>query len=155
MRCAGEEEPRSLTRCHPDGSIGAFLKGNAMRNLRLLLVVALGLAGGSTAAYASCSASFLGECSWSGGNNPADCGFSIVADCGNAISSACHIDFGDGSSTNACSLAYHTYSTPASDAAETVTFTLTCTDNCTATASRYVCFTIGTSGCIEANKGWN
>jgi len=37
--------------------------------------------------------------------------------------------------------------------AETVTFTLTCSDGCAATARRYVCFTVGTSGCIEANRG--
>lgn len=122
---------------------------------RYILCVVLSLCGWSAAAY-GCSISFLGNCSWSGGNNPASCSFSTYGNgCGNAISSGCHWDFGDGGTSSACSLASHTYSTPASDGAETVTFTLTCSDGCVATAQRYVCFTVGTSGCIEANQGWN
>ncbi|HEY0782956.1 MAG TPA: PKD domain-containing protein [Thermoanaerobaculia bacterium] len=121
---------------------------------RCALCAVVGLVGWSVAAY-GCSASFLGNCSYGGGNNPADCMFSVLWDCGSAQSTGCSWDFGDGNSGNACSLASHTYSNPANLVAVLVQFTLTCSDSCQVTAQRNLCFTIGQGGCIEPNNGWN
>jgi hypothetical protein len=121
---------------------------------RIVVLFLLALLGFGLGARADCSASFLGNCSWAGGNNPADCSFSAFYDCGSAVSSGYAWDYGDGG-TGSGLLVYHTYSSPATGAAYLVSFTVTCSDSCTATAYRYACFTLGTGGCVQPNQGWN
>jgi hypothetical protein len=125
-----------------------------MKSLRVLpALLLLAFAGSSAAAYGACSASFIGNCSWLGAST-ADCAFSASYDCGSAVSSSFSWDFGDGNSDSGV-LVYNTYTNPGAAGAYEVSFTVTCTDSCSATATRYVCFTLGVFGCVQPDSDWN
>lgn len=125
-----------------------------MKSFRLLAASFLFVFGGlSAAAHAACSADFVGNCDWS---NPsyADCAFSATYSCGNASGQSYSWDFGD-TNTGSGLLVYNTYANPGANGAFDVTFTLVCSDSCTQSVTRRVCFTLGGFGCIQPNQGWN
>jgi hypothetical protein len=125
-----------------------------MKSLRILSVFLLASAAMSAAAHATCSADFMGNCSWNHAST-ADCSFSGFYDCGNALSSGYSWTTEDGGGGSGLVLNNHIFYNPGSYGAYQVTFSVTCSDNCHASATRYVCFTLGTYNCIVPDQGWN
>jgi len=130
-----------------------------MRSRLFALACLLALVGWSTAAHATCYADFEGTCTW---NNVsvADCSFS--ADLPLSAPSACSgssiysydWSFGDGGTANTATPS-HSYANPGSAGAFTVTLNILCSDRSSCSRTRYVCFTLGTMGCIAYGVGWN